>query len=139
VDSQFEPSASSLVGNVDPDGGLADGFVLVVRASSLSGWLPQGAPVDSQFEPSVSSLVGNVDPDGGLADGFVLVVRASSLSGWLPQGAPVDSQFEPNAVPSVGAGLPAMAICQSPNQQRPIIIGFTRRTFPTVTRRPSSN
>ncbi|PWE38574.1 hypothetical protein C9I50_21650 [Pseudomonas prosekii] len=62
-----------------------------------------------------------------------VVVRASSRASPLPPLIFSEHKIRAGRRSLVGASLLAIATCQAPHQQRPIIIGFTRRPFPTVT------
>ncbi|TPG89249.1 hypothetical protein EAH72_32140 [Pseudomonas caspiana] len=62
-----------------------------------------------------------------LPDVFVSAVRASSRASSLPQGICAWHKSYAHWRSTVGASLLAMAICQTPHQQRPIIIGFVCR------------
>ncbi|PMU08836.1 hypothetical protein C1Y11_19475 [Pseudomonas sp. FW305-20] len=59
-----------------------------------------------------------------LPDVFAVAVRASSRASPLPQLISSENKICAGRRLPVGAGLLAMAICQTPHQQRPIITAF---------------
>ncbi|PMZ90994.1 hypothetical protein C1X61_07160 [Pseudomonas sp. FW215-T2] len=64
---------------------------------------------------------------------FVLAGLASSRASSLPQGVCGECDICVRHKTIVGASLLAKTVCLTPNKQRPINIGFGRRTIPTVT------